>query len=182
MTTLLPTLVPEEHHVRALVEEVCQALLGRCPRPALAETPASLQQPHWTACVGVGGAWCGIITVACPVGLVRRGAARILGVAPALVEDNAAQDLLAELANVIGGNLKGAMASILGQACHLALPMVTPGDLLFPGARRVRQLRFACDEEVFEVNVLETAVLQTQVWETREGSPGSPGGPGEREP
>lgn len=182
MNPLQPTLVPEEPQLRTLVEDVCQALLGRSPRPAVQGANTPLQQPGWTACVGVGGAWCGVITVACPVGLVRRGAARILGVAPALVEDNVAQDLLAELTNVIGGNLKGAMASTLGQACHLALPVVAPGDLLFPGARRVRQLRFACDEEVFEVNVLETAGLQAeQVWERPEGHAPA-GDPGEQEP
>ena len=126
MTALQPSLVPAEQDVRALVADICLALLGRHTQPANLPLHGPLPL-HWTACVGIGGGWCGIVTVACPMELARRGAARILGVTPALVDDSAAQDLLAELANILGGNLKGIMASALGQPCHLALPVVAPG-------------------------------------------------------
>ncbi len=182
MTALQPSLVPAEQDVRALVADICLALLGRHTQPANLPLHGPLPL-HWTACVGIGGGWCGIVTVACPMELARRGASRILGVTPALVDDSAAQDLLAELANILGGNLKGIMASALGQPCHLALPVVAPGDPVFPGARRVRQLRFVCDEEVFEVSVLETATPQASpLWEAHPGGQTSRGGPGEREP
>jgi chemotaxis protein CheX len=65
-----------------------------------------------------------------------------------------AQDAIAELVNMTGGNLKG----LVPEPSQLSLPSVTTGSDLahrMPGSRLVDAVAFACDGEPFVVSVHE---------------------------
>jgi CheY-specific phosphatase CheX len=68
--------------------------------------------------------------------------------------DDVVRDVLGELANMIGGNLK----CILNHGTRLSMPSVVDGDytLRVCGAASQERLAFSCDEGVFRVSVLTT--------------------------
>lgn len=77
-------------------------------------------------------------------GVVRDAAATMLQLPCESVSDEDERDVVAELANMIGGNLK----SMIQGASHLSLPTVVEGknlDLQMPGAEMVDDVLFQCD-------------------------------------
>ncbi len=65
------------------------------------------------------------------------------------------RDVLGELANMIGGNLK----SLLGSGIRLSMPSVVDGvsySVRVCGAEIREQLAFECDEGLFWITVLTT--------------------------
>jgi chemotaxis protein CheX len=74
--------------------------------------------------------------------------------APETVNDEV-RDVLGELANMIGGNLK----CILGTGIRLSMPSVVDGtnySLRFCGVEVREQLAFQCDEGLFWITALTT--------------------------
>mgnify|MGYP006289827161 CR=1 FL=1 len=61
----------------------------------------------------------------------------MLGISPELCEPVDVTDVLGEVANTIGGNVK----ACLGEGLALTLPEVTPDATLAPGAVTVRSYR-----------------------------------------
>jgi chemotaxis protein CheX len=70
--------------------------------------------------VSITGSWHGHIVVACSAGAAKLVAAAFLMVEPAEVTDADLADVLGELANIIGGNVK----SMLPDGCFISLPHV----------------------------------------------------------
>jgi CheY-specific phosphatase CheX len=67
--------------------------------------------------------------------------------------DDGVRDVLGELANVIGGNMKGVMAA----AAHLSMPTVIEGgelDLHIFGSKGQERLTFESSEGSFWVTIL----------------------------
>ncbi len=71
-------------------------------------------------CVRIEGAWSGWVTAGASHELARRAAAKVQGVPEAELEPDDAEDLLAELANMIAGNFK----ALLPGPCVLSPPVV----------------------------------------------------------
>ncbi len=89
------------------------------------------------------------ITGPCPVsvvlsvseGVARSAAATMLMIESTEVSDEDERDVLAELANMIGGNLK----SMIEGALYLSLPTVVEGrNLGVPGAEMIDDVMFEC--------------------------------------
>lgn len=106
-----------------------------------------------TACVQIGGAWEGAVTIECPRHLAEVVASAMMGTARGEVTLEEAQDALGELANITGGNVK----ALLPEPCRLSLPAVAEGlecTVRIPGLVLETEVPFTCEEQPFVVRIL----------------------------
>ena len=106
-----------------------------------------------TSAVHLAGDWCGAVLLECDRSQACQFARRFLSEpeTPAGVND-VVRDVLGELANMIGGNLK----CVLARGTKLSMPSVVDGDysLRVCGAVVRDRLAFRCDEGTFWIVVL----------------------------
>ena len=124
------------------------------PESGSGETPGASAARSTAACVQITGAWNGAVLLDCPAELARRAASILLGVEQAAVTVYDLQDAVAELVNMIGGNIKG----LLPPTCFLSLPAVVEGgdySTRIPGSRLVRRIGFTCLGQGLSINILE---------------------------
>lgn len=141
-----------DESIESVVRMVLDATFGmpfETRRDASEDTPGTT-----TAFVGIVGQWNGAVIITCESPLARGFAAVMFGVAPDDIERDQLDDVLGELANIIGGNIKG----LLPSPCLLSLPTVVDGsDFRFrmPGAQVVRTLAFRHGEDTLRVLLAE---------------------------
>lgn len=70
--------------------------------------------------VSITGSWHGHVVVACSAGAAKLAAGAFLAMEPEEVSDADLADVLGELANIVGGNVK----SMLPDGCFISLPHV----------------------------------------------------------
>jgi chemotaxis protein CheX len=139
----------------SIVESVFAAMMDL--HPVECPTPWLPNNSRLSAAVHLAGDWCGAVLLECDRRQACHFAARFLamgappGDPPATVDD-VVRDVLGELANMIGGNLK----CVLTRGTRLSMPCVVDGDytLRVCGATSQDRLGFSCDEGVFWVTVL----------------------------
>ncbi len=108
-----------------------------------------------TAAVHLAGEWDGVVLLECNRGQACRFAARFLSTETPVAVDDVVRDVLGEMANMIGGNLK----CILRRGIRLSMPSVVDGthySVRVCGSRLCEQLAFRCDDVPFWVTVLST--------------------------
>jgi chemotaxis protein CheX len=89
--------------------------------------------------VSISGAWTGHVVYASSVAAARKAAAAFLAVDPGEVSQEDLSDVLGELANIVGGNVK----AMLPAGCFLSLPQVVlapDAATRYPNAERVTGL------------------------------------------
>jgi chemotaxis protein CheX len=105
--------------------------------------------------VYLAGDWNGAVLLECDQSQACRFAGRFLSINTPEEVDDDVFDVLGELANMIGGNLK----SLWGAGIRLSMPSVVDGtnyNLRIVGAKVLEQLTFECDEGLFWITVLTT--------------------------
>jgi len=105
------------------------------------------------AVVHLGGDWNGAVLLECDPEQACRFAGHFLSMKPPESVDDDVRDVLGELANMIGGNLKCALAP----GIRLSMPSVVSGgdySLRVCGAKAVEHLTFHCSEGLFHITVL----------------------------
>jgi chemotaxis protein CheX len=132
-----------------IVESVFQTMLGlevaECP------TPWIPGEDQWISFVHLAGGWNGAVLLECGAGQACRFASRFLSMDPPASVDDVVRDVLGELANMIGGNLK----CVLPPGMRLSMPSVVEGsDYRGPGVRD--RLVFNCADGCFGITVLTT--------------------------
>ncbi len=134
-----------------IVESVFQTMLNleaeRCPAPWYSSGD------RLTAFVHLLGGWNGAVLLECSRGQACRFAGRFVSAETPRSVDDVVRAVLAELANMIGGNLK----CVIAPGIHLSMPSVVDGDdysLLVCGAKLQEQLAFECSEGLFWVTVM----------------------------
>ncbi|MFO0923699.1 MAG: chemotaxis protein CheX [Pirellulales bacterium] len=103
-----------------------------------------------TGCVQISGAWTGAVVVQTTQEFAGQAACKLLLLEENNVEHNDRQDTLAELTNMIGGNIK----SIVPGPSFLSLPSVTTGqdfDFRLFGAGLVNTVSMNCNGEKLRV-------------------------------
>lgn len=107
-----------EDDLHALVDQVWQTLLDESPVPA--DEPSI--EPGWTrADIAITGDWSGVVRISCTPSGARRLAAAMLELeAETEADEDDVDDAMGEVANVIGGNIKGCLGG-----GTLGLPTVT---------------------------------------------------------
>lgn len=141
---------------------------------AVAAQPAaggSAGAEMWISWVRISGGWEGAIALSCPPELARMAAVFMFSVEPdgASLED--AREALAELTNIVGGNLK----ALLPPPCHSSLPMLIRGAAGIEWASRaskVAELWASCLGWRFSIALLEFG--ETSLLDAGEQSAPSP--------
>jgi chemotaxis protein CheX len=103
--------------------------------------------------VQLSGDWNGAVLLECTRRQACRFAGLILATDPPKAVDDDVRDVLGELANVIGGNMKRGIST----AAHLSLPTVIEGgddDLQIFGSKARERLTFQSSEGHFSVTIL----------------------------
>ena len=111
-----------------------------------------------TGSVQLTGDWNGAVLLECGRAEACRFAGRFLSMDPPAAVDNVVRDAVGELANIIGGNLKSALAQDSRQI-RLSIPTVVDGgdySLRICGAEVCERVAFHCDEGPFWITVLAT--------------------------
>jgi chemotaxis protein CheX len=108
-----------------------------------------------TSAVHLAGDWNGAVLLECDRGQACRFAGRFLSMEPLDTVDDVVRDVLGELSNMIGGNLK----CVLTRGIRLSMPSVVDGSdysMRVCGARVRERIAFQCAEGPFWVTVLAT--------------------------
>jgi len=106
-----------------------------------------------TSFVQLTGEWNGAVLLECSRDQACQFAGKILAMDPPETVDDDVRDVLGELANMIGGNMKCGMAP----GVRLSMPTVLDGsdyDLRVCGSQISERLAFQCDDSHFWVTVL----------------------------
>ncbi|MFY9855428.1 MAG: chemotaxis protein CheX [Terracidiphilus sp.] len=115
----------------------------------------SLSGDRLTSSVYLTGDWNGAVLLDCNPRQACQFAGRILSMDPPEVVDDDVRDVLGELANMIGGNMKCSMTT----GVSLSMPTVMEGrdyDMRICGSQVLERVAFQCDEGHFWVTVLST--------------------------
>jgi chemotaxis protein CheX len=106
-----------------------------------------------TSMVYLMGDWNGVVMLACNPHQACQFAGRILCMDPPESADDDVRDVLGELANIIGGNMKSRMTTVV----RLSLPSVLNGrdyDVKVCGSRVLERLAYQCEDGTFWVTIL----------------------------
>ena len=117
------------------------------------ETPWFPSGDRLTSALHLAGDWNGAVLLECDRRQACRFAGRFLSLDPPGTVDDVVRDVLGELANMIGGNLK----CILSQDIRLSMPSVVDGgdySLRVCGAKVRARITFQCVEGLFWITVL----------------------------
>jgi chemotaxis protein CheX len=141
-----------EVDVAEVIESVFSGMLGfELHRTHSDAAPAA--GDRFIGTVHITGSWSGSVVVECPEAFGRAVAATMFGTEPDAVEDDELIDVMGELANMTGGNVK----SLLPGDAALSLPTVVRGAdfrVVVPGTHLARSLAYESEGHVFQVRVL----------------------------
>jgi chemotaxis protein CheX len=146
--------------IDGIVATVWESMLGigavpEDPMHAFAHADAHVERT-FAGVVQISGAWEGAVAVQCAEPLARQAAQVMFGLDAALVSVAELQDVLGELTNMTGGNIK----ALLPEPCRLGLPVVIEGAdyrLRLPGSTTMHRARFRANGELIVVTMLERA-------------------------
>jgi chemotaxis protein CheX len=163
--TQLTQITLDEDEVREIVAAVTTAFVQLhayvAPKPG--DDEWAYIDESWTGCICVNGAYNGAITLSCTRAFAHHAARGMFGAEAGELSDEFARDALAELTNVVGGNIKSLLSQITASTCSLSLPTVSTGECTLPGARLVRECWCQCGDERIAVSVFEASASVTQV-------------------
>jgi chemotaxis protein CheX len=152
--------MPAESSIRIVPKELVQiveSVFGAMMSLEVYEcgTPWFTGDDRLTSFVHLTGDWNGALLLECDRSQACRFAGRFLSAEPFKTVDDVVRDVLGELANMIGGNLK----CILGTGIRLSMPSVVDGtnySLRVCGAEVREQLAFQSPEGLFWITALTT--------------------------
>jgi chemotaxis protein CheX len=150
--------MPTESRIEILPSELTQiveSVFGTMLSLETAEsgTPWFPSADRLTAAVHMAGDWNGVVLLECDRRQACCFAGRFLSMDPPEAVDDVVRDVLAELANMIGGNLK----CVLTRGIRLSMPSVVDGSdysLRVCGAEVRERLALQCAEGLFWVTIL----------------------------
>jgi chemotaxis protein CheX len=150
----MPTESTIEIHLGELaqiVESVFKTMM--CLEVSECKRPWFPSQDQLTATIQLAGKWPGVLALECGHKQACAFAARFLSMKKSEIVDEVVRDVLGELANMIGGNLK----CVLAGGLRLSMPSVVDGadrNLRVCRAGIRERLVFQCLEGTFSVAVL----------------------------
>ena len=120
------------------------------------EEPSPIDGTVICASIAIGGPWSATILLFCNKSLALSCAAAVLGTPPEKLRDADVHDVMGELANIIGGNLKGIVCDS-DEVWTLSLPAVANGMQSVPGSRLAAEVQFRCGGSQLGCHVREHA-------------------------
>ena len=141
-----------------MVEQVWVSYLDPEGFSPLIPTGDEKQPSEVHSSVSITGSWTGHLVYASSAVGARRAAAAFLAMEPAEVSPDDLVDVLGELANIVGGNVK----AMLPPGCFLSLPQVVlaPEPAIgYPNARRITGLYGVWDGEPVSISMWQSGIL-----------------------
>lgn len=129
--------------IRAITRQIFATVLGLDADEVDGAGVSHGDQVLVTGCVHLTGAWEGSVTVECAESLARTATAAMFLLDEADISEDDQRDVVGELANMTGGNVKSA----IGGDIRLSLPSVTRGlnaRISVPGTSVHEQVTFSC--------------------------------------
>jgi CheY-specific phosphatase CheX len=147
-------MAPKDSEIAQIVATIWQSVLGIECQPTTDLPGASTGT--MLGCVHITGAWQGAVVLGCPKAFAARAATIMFNTPDQECNVTDMQDAIAELTNMIGGNLKALLTD--AEACQLSLPSVVAGSdyiTRIPGSRPINRIAIECGDHVIVINVLE---------------------------
>jgi chemotaxis protein CheX len=141
-----------DEDINTIVTEIWTSMLGMEAGPN-GHIVADENAFRVAASVQITGAWNGAVELQFTAALAKQLTEAMLGVPAEETTDEDVADVVGELANMAGGNLK----TLTEGTCALSLPTVTEGRNLrvaFPGATVIAEVAFECEGSPFKVTVV----------------------------
>jgi chemotaxis protein CheX len=150
--------VVNENDLAEMVEQVWVSYLDPEGVSPLIPTGDEKQPSEVHSSVSISGSWSGHVVYASSIEAARKAAAAFLAMEAEEVSQEDVSDVLGELANIVGGNVKG----MLPAGCFLSLPQVVlapESATKYPNAERVTGL----------YGVWEGEPVSVSMWQSRDG-------------
>jgi chemotaxis protein CheX len=141
--------------VHEIVAEIWESMLGLPVELGPDEKPTASRREVYAA-VQITGAWDGAVIIECDEAAADAFARAMLGLEDESPTESDVHDVMGELANMAGGNVK----AMVGEDTRLSLPTVVVGehlDLSVPGATTLVSTNFVADAVPFSVVVMAKA-------------------------
>lgn len=119
-----------------------------------ADPSATVAEPMVCASIALAGPRLTMVVLRSTTAGSMRAAAEMLGMEPDEVSPEDLADVMGELANIIGGNLKGSVGSS-EDGWSLSLPVVSQGNQTVPGSTEVMRVAFSWDGDPIVCTILE---------------------------
>lgn len=142
-----------------LAATIWEATLG-IQIEAVSSQPPSSKRRSTAACIQITGAWNGAILLDTPDSVARRAASAMFNTDASKVQVTDLQDAVAELVNMVGGNVK----ALLPETCYLSLPAVVEGgdySTRVPGSQVLTRVFFSSEGESVTISIVEKVKPQT---------------------
>jgi CheY-specific phosphatase CheX len=145
---------PSHDEIHGVVNSVGELALGAS---VTTQMDCAWRKGHdvWAACVSINGAWRGTVVISCTADFARTSASHMFQVPLEETDDDAAREALAEVVNMVGGNIKSMYSTLTGQTCRLSLPLVAAGVIRIPDATVVRDSCFSAGGHAFSVTIFD---------------------------
>jgi chemotaxis protein CheX len=144
--------VVNENDLAEMVEQVWVSYLDPEGVNPLIPTGDDGQPSEVHSSVSITGSWNGHVVYASSTVAARRAAAAFLAMEPDEVSQEDLSDVLGELANIVGGNVK----ALLPAGSNLSLPQVVlapESATIYPNAQRVSGLYGVWDGEPISISM-----------------------------
>lgn len=145
----------DEHVVHEIVGEIWGSMLGLDTAPIEVCAPEDLAREVRGA-VQITGAWEGAVVFECGEAVAAAFTAAMLGLEDEEAEEADVHDVVGELANMLGGNLK----AVVGSEARLSLPTVVVGanlEISVPGSVVQSKTAYGTDAGCFSIVVVAKA-------------------------
>lgn len=142
--------------VHNIVAEIWESMLGLPVELGTDASPARSGR-EVAAAVQITGGWEGAVIIECDEAVADAFTRAMLGLDDEEPSESDVHDVMGELANMAGGNVK----AMVGDETRLSLPTVVVGealDLSVPGATTLVSSTFVAEGLAFEVVVMARAV------------------------
>lgn len=121
-----------------------------------ADPAMTVDEPMVCASIALAGPRLTMVVLRLTVDGSQRAASEMLGMEPDEMSDDDLADVVGELVNIIGGNLKGVVGSS-EDGWSLSLPVVSRGNQTVPGSTEVMKVGFSWDGDPILCTILEHA-------------------------
>lgn len=138
----------------AITQNVMGTMFELCPMNDEVHSGELESGEAFTGCIQISGAWQGAVVIQGTPELAKIIAGHFFEIDSGRVTEADIRDAVAELTNMIGGNIKGQVPS----PSFLSIPSVTTGsdfDFHLAGASILSQVIVTCDGELMRIRLCE---------------------------
>jgi chemotaxis protein CheX len=153
--------VVNEDDLAEMVEQVWVSYLDPEGVSPLVPTGDDGQPSEVHSSVSISGSWTGHVVYASSTEAARKAAAAFLAMDSSEVSQEDLSDVLGELANIVGGNVK----AMLPPGCFLSLPQVVlapESTTKYPNAERVSGLYGVWDGEPVSISMWQSREVKKE--------------------